>query len=409
MKFAFVINVFREDDFHSGGEKLFYELVNRSVQDGYQVDLYCASYLGIPKQKGFSEMRSGNEDFPLEKPQMVEGNVLSENRNTNSLPISYNNVLKNKFNKLTFLGNPKDFKYPEKIEVFYRKIKSLTEKEGYDFVITENISPPLDIAILQGHSLIHCQKHAGNWFAKFLFTLKKHKHIKAQKKWLKQPYRKIIVPSEILKEELKENFQIPEEKFLVIYPGVNQQGNYAASPAGKPFTFGLSAPSFGKKGGYIFLKTLNLLRTKGYDFKAKIIYPKYKNNLKLQFLLRKYGLTGRIEFLPYQADMSEFYSSIDCIVVPSVLETFGLVATEAMIRRKPAIISSFSGASEIINDAENGFIFNMTGKNYQNLAEKMEFFLNNSVDYEKISQNAHETALKLNWHNFYEKFKANLI
>ena len=43
---AFVINVFREDEFRSGGEKLFYELVNRATQEGHRVDLYCTTYLG---------------------------------------------------------------------------------------------------------------------------------------------------------------------------------------------------------------------------------------------------------------------------------------------------------------------------------------------------------------------------
>jgi len=55
--------------------------------------LQLKDYLVIPKQKGFSEMRSGNEDFslvPLEKPQRVEESSISENRNTNSLPTCYN-------------------------------------------------------------------------------------------------------------------------------------------------------------------------------------------------------------------------------------------------------------------------------------------------------------------------------
>ncbi|HSA06883.1 MAG TPA: glycosyltransferase family 4 protein [Candidatus Gastranaerophilales bacterium] len=367
MKLAFVINVFREDNFASGGEKLFYELVNRSIQDGDKVDLYCTTYLG-------------NQD-----------------------------VLKNSLNKLTFLGHPKDFKYPEKIEAFYNKIKTLTEKENYDFIISENISPPLDIAILQGHSLEHYQKNAGNLFSRILFRIKKHKHIEAQKKWLKTSYRKIIVPSEILKNELMSNFQIPEEKLAVIYPGVDNPAGKPLQPAkNKAFTFGLSAPSFGKKGGYIFLNALKSLNSKGYDFKAKIIYPKSNKNLWLKFLLLRHKLCDKIEFLDYQSDMTSFYRSVDCIVMPSILETFGLVALEAMINSKPAIISSFSGASEIITDGENGFIFDMQTQNHKNLAKKMEIFLNNGVNYEEIAKNAYETALKRNWAIFYEAFKSAL-
>jgi len=228
-KLAFIINVFREDDFHSGGEKLFYELVSRSIDDGCAVDLYCTTYL------------------------------------------SRNNALRPKLNKIVFIGHPKDFKYPEKIERFYKKVKDLVEKENYDSVVSENISPPIDIGILQGHSLEHYRKKSG-----ILFGILKRRHVKAQKRWLKNQYRKIIVPSEILKKELKENFNIPDEKFTVIYPGVDrpqENKSLAAKPA--IFTFGLSAPSFEKKGGYDFLKALKELDNRNYIFRAKIIYPKY--------------------------------------------------------------------------------------------------------------------------------------
>lgn len=366
-KLAFIINVFREDDFHSGGEKLFYELVNRSVQEGNEVDLYCTTYLGNK------------------------------------------NILKNKLRKLTFLGNPKDFKYPEKIEAFYKKIKLLTQKENYDFIISENISPPVDIGILQGHSLLHYRDNAGNPISKLFFSLSKGKHIKAQKRWLKDSYRKIIAPSEILKTELMKNFRISEDKFLVLYPGVdNPEDAFSEKSGTLPFTFGLSAPSFSKKGGYIFLKALNLLKKKGYNFRAKIIYPKIHKNPWLQFLVSQYKLRENIEFLPYQQNMHKFYNSIDCVVMPSVMETFGLVALEAMIRKKPAVISSFCGASEIITEGKNGFVFDMSRKKHKNLAEKLEIFLDKDFDYNKFSQNAYETAINYNWENFYKSFKNNL-
>ncbi len=365
-KLAFVINVFREDGFRSGGEKLFYELVNRSIQDGHQVDLYCTTYL------------------------------------------SEKNILKPRLNKLTLLGHPKDFKYPGKIKAFYDKVKSLTEKENYDFILSENISPPIDVGILQGHSLIHYRDKAGNLFSKLLYSLAKSKHIKAQKQWLREPYRKIIVPSRVLKEELVRNFGVPEEKFLVMHPGVDLPEETPHRNTDKPFTFGLSAPGFSKKGGYVFLKALKILDNRGYEFKARVICPKFRKNPWLQFLVNQSGLGQKIEFIPYQQDMGEFYSSVDCVVMPSVMETFGLVALEAMIRAKPAIVSSFCGVSEIISDNRNGFIFDMTAKNHKNLAEKMEFLLNNNAEYEKISQNAYDTALNYSWENFYKGFKEEL-
>ncbi|HBG48782.1 MAG TPA: hypothetical protein DDW90_04640 [Cyanobacteria bacterium UBA9971] len=381
-KLAFVINVFREDDFHSGGERVFYELVNRAVESGWVVDLYCSSYL------------------------------------------SKQNILKPKINKINFIGHPKDFKYPDKIEKFYDKVKNLIQNESYDHVISENISPPIDIGILQGHSLLHYRNLSENILSKLLFTLKKHKYINAQKKWIKQGYNKIIVPSNTLKDELKENFGINEEKFAVIYPCVDipphchcerseaiQQPMVnkwiASSQAPRNddiITLGISAPSFSKKGGNIFLKALYILKKKGYKFKAKIIYPKAKKNLKLQFLVFKYGLKDLIEFLPHQENMQNFYNSIDAVVMPSLMETFGLVALEAMINAKPAVVSSFCGASEILQDKENGFIFDMHNNASENLAEKLIYLLENKDKYSELSKNAYETALKYNWQDFCDKF-----
>lgn len=364
-KLAFVINVFREDNFHSGGERVFYELVNRAVNSEWVVDLYCSSYL------------------------------------------SKQNILKPKINKISFVGHPKDFKYPEKIEKFYDEVKNLIQNENYDHVISENISPVIDIGILQGHSLLHYKNFSGKFLSKILFTLKKHKYINAQKKWLEQGYSKIIVPSNTLKDELKGNFGLNEEKFVVIYPCVDKpevhSDEYVLNIE-REFVFGISAPSFSKKGGNVFLKSIYLLKKNGYKFKAKIIYPKAKKNLKLQFLLFKYGLKDLIEFLPHQENMQNFYNSVDAIVMPSLMETFGLVALEGMISGKPAIVSSFCGVSEILQDAKNGFIFDMKNNASENLSEKLIYLLENRGKYSELSKNAYVTALNYNWQDFCDKF-----
>ncbi len=364
MKLAFVINVFREDGFHSGGERVFYELVKKAVESKYTVDLYCSSYLGGQ------------------------------------------NILKSKINKICFIGHPKDFKYPEKIENFYEKVKNLIKDENYDHVISENISPPIDIGILQGHSLTHYKNSCSNIFSKLLFFLKKHKFINSQKYWLSNKYNKIIVPSNILKYELMQNFGINEEKFAVIYPGVDvpKIPTEAKHLQNSEIVFGLSAPSFANKGGNIFLKALSILKKNSYKFKAKIIYPKAKKNLYQQFLLLKYGVKDYVEFLPYQKDMQSFYKSVDAIVMPSLMETFGLVALEGMINGIPPIIGSFCGVSEILQDGKDGFVFNMEKNPEENLAAKMIYLIENKNKYLEFSKNAYKTAAKYNWHVFCDKF-----
>lgn len=370
-KVAFVINVFREDDFHSGGERLFFELVNKSINKGYIVDLYCTKYL-------------------------------------------YSDEPKLNFNKVTMLGNSKYFKYPEKIESLFDEFKKLINAEEYDHVISENITPPIDIAILQGHSAKHYVDMSTDFVNKILMKFNKKTFLKYQDKWLKKGFNKIFVPSEALKTELVKNFAINKDLINVIYPGVDfpkEQNNIDfESIINKqiPLTFGISAPSFKNKGGYIFLKALYLLKAQGYDFKAKIIYPKYKKNVLLQSTVKMYGLENKIEFLPYQEDMTEFYNDVDVIAMPSIMETFGLVALEGMSYGKIPVVSSFSGAAEIISDSNNGFVFEMGKNDYKNLADKLKLILDNTENLKSMSEFCINTAKDLSWDKCIDKIIESL-
>ncbi len=366
MKLAFIINVFREDDFHSGGEKLFYELVSGAIKDGYEVDLYCTKYL-----------------YSSAEPQL-------------------------KLNKLTILGNAKDYKYPSKIEILYEKYKKLINAEDYDHVISENITPVMDIVVLQGHSAQHYLEMENNIFSKALFKLKKQENLKYQKKWIKQGYKKIIVPSETLKNEIIKNFSVDENLFEVIYPGVDMPAKNNFNDLKDTITFGLSAPSFNKKGGYIFLKALGLLKKQGANFKAKIIYPKAHKNPQLKLFLKLYDIENEVEFLSYQQNMDDFYNSIDCIAVPSLMETFGLVVTEAMSKGKITIVGSSCGAKEIIKEGENGFVFEMGQNSAHNLYEKLSFVIQNKDQLKNISKTAINTAKAMSWNNTYKSFKKSL-
>lgn len=373
-KLAFIINVFREDNFHSGGEKLYYELVKKALKKGFLVDLYCTKYLY-------------DNETPTLKPQ---------------------------FNKIEVFGNAKDYKYPKKIELLYNQIESKLQLEEYEHIISENIVPPFDIGVLQGHSQKHYADMAGNFLSKILFKIKKYKVIKHQYKWLKKGFKQIIVPSETLKNELMDNFNLDKSIFTVAYPGVDMPVDDAKPDFQgilndtKAVTFGISAPSFSKKGGFIFLKALNELKKQGYNFNAKIIYPKASKNLLILFYLKLFKLNNHIEFLSYQENMQNFYKSIDCIIMPSLLETFGLVALEGMAYGKIPVVSSYSGASEIIKEGQNGFIFDMKNKAHKNLAQTLIFILKNKDTIPKISEKAINTAEQYSWNQSTDIFFDNI-
>lgn len=360
-KIAFVIRLLQKENFHGGGEKLFFNLIKRFSAQGNQIDIYCSR----------SDM------------QTAEGisNIIIVDRHYDHLK-------------------------PETMVKFYDEVRNLIKDKNYDFVISENITPPIDITFLQGHSLLNRLKRDKNPLESFLYNFRsvKKNRMKFHKKWFEQGYRHIFAVSGVLKSDIVENYGIPEGKISVIYPGVDIPAELPSFKTNKVVTFGLSAPGFKIKGGFIFLKALGRLKKKGYDFRARIIYPKFKGNLGVKLLVRLLNIQNNVEFLPYQENIQEFYKSIDVLVAPSIEDTFNIAVLEAMAYGKPCIVSSNAGASEIIKDSNNGFVFNITNNAVKKLEEKLIFLLENSEKIQTVSKNAFETAKQFSWDKTFESF-----
>lgn len=54
--------------------------------------------------------------------------------------------------------------------------------------------------------------------------------------------------------------------------------------------------------------------------------------------------------------LSKLLSKMDCLVLPSRLESFGMVVVEALAAGVPVIVSDHAGASEAISENENGWV-----------------------------------------------------
>lgn len=96
-------------------------------------------------------------------------------------------------------------------------------------------------------------------------------------------------------------------------------------------------------------------------------------------------LHHKITVLPFTQNIWPIYDSVDIVVVPSTEpESFGLVATEAMLSKKPVIGSNLGGLKEIIIDDETGFLFE--NKNDADLLKKLEILVKDSELREKMGE-----------------------
>ena len=100
--------------------------------------------------------------------------------------------------------------------------------------------------------------------------------------------------------------------------------------------------------------------------------------------------------------MEDFYNSINVIVVPSLVESFAMLLTEGMNYKNIPIVSDVAGASELIENGQNGFVFKMDKKASDNLYYSI-LALEKS-NKKEISENAKHTANELSWEKVFSNY-----
>ncbi len=84
-------------------------------------------------------------------------------------------------------------------------------------------------------------------------------------------------------------------------------------------------------------------------------------------------------------DLPKYYQAADLTVLSSTSESFGKVLVEANAAGKPVIATTTTGAKEIIQDGHNGYLVPI--KDYQALADKVLYLLNNPDQAKKMGEN----------------------
>jgi len=132
------------------------------------------------------------------------------------------------------------------------------------------------------------------------------------------------------------------------------------------------------KGQKLLLKSFRMLLAKHPNIHLVYIgsapdgQEHYLENLMGK--INEYGLSLKVTVIDFQENIWPFYDAIDIAVVPSTEpESFGLVATEAMLSTKPVVGSDIGGLTEIIIPGQTGYLFK--NKDAEDLANKLELLL----------------------------------
>jgi L-malate glycosyltransferase len=78
-----------------------------------------------------------------------------------------------------------------------------------------------------------------------------------------------------------------------------------------------------------------------------------------EFLAHDLGIQSRVHFLGKQDRVNELLALADLLLMPSELESFGLVALEAMACKVPSIATRVGGVPELIDDGVTGLLYDV--------------------------------------------------
>jgi D-inositol-3-phosphate glycosyltransferase len=218
----------------------------------------------------------------------------------------------------------------------------------------------------------------------------------------------VIAPTEREKRELINQYGVQPERIGVVPCGVNtglfrpvernEAGTESGLGGGKTILFvGRIDPL---KGIDNLIRALALLKNK--DAKLAIVgggESSLEGTEQLKELAAELGVTERVVFTGAvkQDRMPYYYSSADVCVIPSLYESFGLVALESLSCGTPIVANDVGDLKNIVRQGETGYV--VDGNTPELLAEKIDLVLGWSTDKRPSVSTVRESVEEFGWSN----------
>lgn len=219
--------------------------------------------------------------------------------------------------------------------------------------------------------------------------------------------KKIIAVSQRLKEELIDQYRIPEKKIVVIPNGVDLQ-KFRPDPVKRieiRDRYGISEDDI------VLIFAGNMFRLKGLDHILASIsnipevrlfivgedpnIDDYKLRSTRMGIRERVIFTGRII-----KGIEQYYAASDIFLLPSASEGFPLTCLEAAATGLPLIGTRISGIEEIIKEGYNGFF---VSRNSEDIREKIQALVQDVQLRRQMGGNARRTAEKYSWEKVVEQ------
>ncbi len=219
-----------------------------------------------------------------------------------------------------------------------------------------------------------------------------------------------IVPSAQIKRDLEHFHDVPSELVRVIPYGIDAEGLQFDEPErrARRADFGVSddtlvvlfvGDSFLRKG----------LATAIEGVAASRVRPELwviggDDASRYAQLAARLGVAQQVRFLGRRSpsDVASFYSAADVLLLPSRNDAWGLPPIEAMVSGRVPVVSSFTGASEVIKHGTNGYVLRSAGEATE-IASLLDGPLSDAATRQALGSRAALDAQEFAWPNVYPR------
>ncbi|MFU9136372.1 glycosyltransferase family 4 protein [Erwinia tasmaniensis] len=174
--------------------------------------------------------------------------------------------------------------------------------------------------------------------------------------------KKIICNSQMVKNDIMRCFQVPEEKFAVIYNAIDaQRFQPATREQRQQIREKLGLPEHAR----VFIYVGSGFERKGLKACIEALAPtdahllvigQDKHQPRYAALAQRLNCTDRIHFAGVQHEVIPFYHAADSLMLPTLYDPFPNVILEAMACGLPVITSFTCGGAEFIVEGQQGFV-----------------------------------------------------
>ena len=223
-------------------------------------------------------------------------------------------------------------------------------------------------------------------------------------RFIYEPLDRYITITKDLKRAAEQNLPIAKDKISVVYYGVNLPrilSNDERESLKKQFnivhrfTVGLIGRVCQPKKQHLFVQAVNLLKKQKIEIYAVIAgsVDDEQYMAKLRRQINEEGLNTQITISGFYDRPTDLMQCFDVLIMPSGVETFGLVLIEGMHCGIPVIGSNRGGVLEIIDHGVTGLLFE--ADDAQSLAEAIARLYNDNALRLQLARAGQQKARKM--------------